>query len=139
MARNWRFWRFQPVSFRYSTSASEIHFSNFLVQYEHVKCPASVSPDQFIEKSGMRSYGRYIRTCAFTCFKGFFHLGSDVHTHYTRNFNSYRPIYAHTNTRLFSIKSVGSTTWNMLPSHIRCAPHLRHFKKMLHAYLINGN
>ena len=81
---------------------------------------------------------RYEHGLLPACFKGYFHLGSDVHTHYTRNCNAYRSIYAHTNTRLFFIKSVGSTTRNMLPSHIRRAPHLRHFKKMLHTYLING-
>ena len=81
---------------------------------------------------------RYEHGLLPACFKVFFHLGSDVHTHYTRNCKAYRPVYAHTNTRLFSIKSVGSTTWNMLPSHIRRAPHLMHFKKMLHAFLING-
>jgi len=38
---------------------------------------------------------RYEHGLLPACFKVFFHLGSDVHTHYTRNCKAYRPVYAH--------------------------------------------
>src|ERR1700733_13302806 len=82
---------------------------------------------------------RYEHKLLPLCFQGYFHLASDIHTHYTRGSNSYRSISARTNTRLFSIKCVGPKIWNMLPARIRLAPHLRKFKKELHKYLIDGN
>jgi Reverse transcriptase (RNA-dependent DNA polymerase) len=71
-------------------------------------------------------------------FRGFFRLGTEVHSHFTRNAKAYRPLFAHSNTRLFSIKLVGTLTWNKFPLHVRVAPNLQMFKKMLRAYLING-
>jgi hypothetical protein len=82
---------------------------------------------------------RYEHKLLPLCFQGYFHLASDIHTHYTRGSNSYRSISARTNTRLFSIKCVGPKIWNMLPARLRLAPHLRKFKKELHKYLIDGN
>jgi Reverse transcriptase (RNA-dependent DNA polymerase)/Endonuclease-reverse transcriptase len=68
-------------------------------------------------------------------FSDFFHQGTEIHSHFTRNASSYRPVYAHTNTRLFSIKSAGTTIWNKFPSHIRVASNLLLFKKMLRTFL----
>src|SRR6218665_1365603 len=41
-------------------------------------------------------------------FRGFFKLGTEIHSYFTRNAGAYRPPFARSNTRLFSIKHVGS-------------------------------
>ena len=71
-------------------------------------------------------------------FKSYFSLGSDVHTHYTRNSTAYRPIKARTNTRRFNIKYSGSLIWNTIPLEIRLSINLQTFKKRLRHFLING-
>jgi len=62
-------------------------------------------------------------------FKGFFCRTSSIHSYYTRGSNSYRRDYAHTNTRLFSIKFTGTLVWNNIPLAIRSSPNLLIFKK----------
>ena len=70
-------------------------------------------------------------------FRGFFQHGTEIHSYQTRNAKAFRPVFAHTNTRLFSIKSVGTAIWNNLPKDIRDARNLHMFKKMLRLHLIN--
>ena len=82
---------------------------------------------------------RYDRNMLPACFKGFFHLGSEYHSYPTRDSCNYRPIYARTNTRAFSIKCTGPKFWNTLPLSVRQAPHLHGFKKALRTYLANGD
>jgi hypothetical protein len=72
-------------------------------------------------------------------FRGFFQHGTEIHSYLTRNAKALRPVFAHTNTRLFSIKSAGTTVWNNLAKNIRDAPNLHMFKKMLRLHLINGH
>jgi len=69
-------------------------------------------------------------------FADYFNLGSASHSHYTRTASNYRTIFAHTNTRKFSVKVVGPTVWNNLPADITNVPLLHLFKKRLRAYVL---
>ena len=70
-------------------------------------------------------------------YKGFFCHTSSIHSYKTRGSNSYRRDYAHTNTRLFSIKFTGTLVWNNIPLAIRSSPNLLIFKKKLRSLLVN--
>src|SRR6218665_1337885 len=72
-------------------------------------------------------------------FRGFFKLGTEIHSYFTRNTGAYRPPFARSNTRLFYIKHVGTLTWNKLSSYILLLPNVRMFKKQLRAFIINGS
>src|SRR6218665_2437526 len=69
-------------------------------------------------------------------FADYFNLGSASHSHYTRTASNYRTIFAHMNTRKFSIKVVGPTVWNNLPADITNVPLLHLFKKRLRALVL---
>ena len=58
-------------------------------------------------------------------FRGFFKLGTEIHSYFTRNAGAYRPPFARSNTRLFSIKHVGSLMWNKIPPYIQLLPNVR--------------
>src|SRR6218665_1027704 len=58
-------------------------------------------------------------------FRGFFKLGTEIHSYFTRNAGAYRPPFARSNTRFFSIKHVGSLTWNKIPPYIQLLPNVR--------------
>jgi len=62
-------------------------------------------------------------------FKNYFQCGSDIHTHYTRNSSKYRPPFAHLNSRRFSIKHVGPSVWNEIPTDLCQMFNLCMFKK----------
>jgi len=70
-------------------------------------------------------------------FNNYFTLTSDTHTYSTRQGQSYRGVFARTNTRLFALRSVGPLTWNNIPLTIRRLPNLKLFKKYMCARLIN--
>ena len=72
-------------------------------------------------------------------FTDYFKTGSATHSYSTRTASNYRPIFAHTNTRKFSIKITGPTVWNNLPADILSASHLLLFKKLLRAHLLTLN
>jgi hypothetical protein len=72
-------------------------------------------------------------------FANYFSTGSTIHSYSTRTASNYRPIFAHTNTRIFSIKIAGPTVWNKLPIDIHDAPNILLFKKRLRAHLLNLN
>ena len=72
-------------------------------------------------------------------FRGFFKLGTEIHSYFTRNAGAYGPPFARFNTRLFSSKHVGALTWNKLPSHILLLPNARMFRKQFRAFIINGS
>jgi len=79
---------------------------------------------------------RFNRNLLPSIFRNFFELSSEVHSHYTRNSSLYHPIYARTNTRLFSIRKTGVTTWNKIPLKIRLSSSLWLFKKNLRAHIL---
>src|SRR6218665_578676 len=63
-------------------------------------------------------------------FRGFFKLGTEIHSYFTRNAGAYRPPFARSNTSLFSIKHVGSLMWNKNPpTYIQLLPNVRILKK----------
>ena len=72
-------------------------------------------------------------------FANYFNTGSTIHSYSTRTASNYRPIFAHTNTRKFSIKTAGPAVWNNLSIDIRDAPNLLLFKKRLRAHLLTLN
>ena len=80
---------------------------------------------------------KYDRGLLPPVYKGFFNLASEVHSHLTRNSVNYRSVFARSNTRQFSIKSIGATTWNKIPQEIRKSPSLSLFKNKLRTYLVD--
>ena len=48
-------------------------------------------------------------------------------------------MFARSNTRLFSIKHVGSLMWNKIPPYIKLLPNVRILKKQLRAFVSNGS
>ena len=81
---------------------------------------------------------RFDRSLLPPIFNNYFQLSSHVHSHFTRYSFSYRRTYARTNTRLFSIKSAGISTWEKIPREIRLSPSIWVFKKKLSTFLIEG-
>ena len=79
---------------------------------------------------------RYDRNLLPSSYKHFFQLSSQVHSYFTRNSSAYRRTYARTNTRLFSIKSIGVAIWEKIPKEIRLSPSIWLFKNKLSTYLI---
>src|SRR6218665_3428455 len=71
--------------------------------------------------------------------RGFFKLGTEIHSYFTRNAGAYRRPFACSNTRLFSIKHVGSLMWNKIPPYIELLPNVWIFKKQLRAFVSNGS
>ena len=59
-------------------------------------------------------------------FRGFFKLGTEIRSYFTRNAGAYRP-FARSNTLLFSIKHVGALMWNKIPPYIQLLPNVRIF------------
>src|SRR6218665_469379 len=49
-------------------------------------------------------------------FADYFNTGLASHSHYTRAASKYRSVFAHTNTRKFSVKVAGPTVSNNLPA-----------------------
>src|SRR6218665_1489113 len=72
-------------------------------------------------------------------FRGFFKLGTEIHSFFTRNAGAYRPPFARSNTHLFSIKHVGSLMWNKIAPYIQLLPNVRILKKQLRAFVSNGS
>ena len=68
-------------------------------------------------------------------FRGFFTLGTEIHSYFTRNARAYRPPFARSNTRLFSVKHVGSLMWNKVSPYIQLLPNVR-IKKNSYAPLL---
>ena len=62
---------------------------------------------------------RYHHGLSPVAFRGFFKLGTEIHSYFTRNAGAYRPPFARSNTRLFYIKHVGSLMWNKIPPYIQ--------------------
>ena len=72
-------------------------------------------------------------------FKGLFNLGSQIHSHSTRNSSNYISIFARTNSRLFSIRATGPSIWNKIPLEVRQSPSLSLFKKKLRSHLVGNS
>lgn len=70
-------------------------------------------------------------------FRRHFKHGTQIHSHYTRNAKDYRSSHARPNTRLLSLKHVGTSIWNKMPSNFRLAPYLLKFIKLLKASVID--
>jgi len=66
-----------------------------------------------------------------------FLLTSEIHSYPTRSTKLYRQPFAHTNTRLFSIRFAGAKVWNNIPLWIRQLTALQIFKNKLRHYLIH--
>ena len=69
-------------------------------------------------------------------FNNYLQVGSDFHTHNTRNSASYRSVRINSNIRLFTIKSFGVTLWNSIPESIRNFPNFRVFKKLYRSFIL---
>ena len=82
---------------------------------------------------------RYDRGLLPPVFNKFFRHTSDIHSHMTRTSNLYHKPFAHTNTRLFSVRYVGASTWNEIPQSIRQLPNLCLFKRGLRHFLIGND
>ena len=72
-------------------------------------------------------------------YKDFFCLTTDRHPYQTRSSGSYHEPYAHTNTRLFSIRCTGAQIWNEIPLSIRQQTNLRSFKHKLRLSILEGH
>ena len=79
---------------------------------------------------------RYEHNLLPVIYRQLFLRASEIHSYSTRNSKLYRQPFAHTNTRLFSIRFAGANVWNSIPLSIRQLPGLRIFKKRLRLYLI---
>ena len=79
---------------------------------------------------------RFDRNLLPSIYKHYFQLPSQVHPYFTRNSSAYRHTYDRTNTRLFSIKSIGVAIWGKIPMEIRLSPSIWVFKNKLRTYLI---
>ena len=66
-----------------------------------------------------------------------FVTNNQIHSHDTRNANSYRPHSCRTNIRQFMILYQGPKIWNSLPSTMKHINSLSLFKKFLHCFLLN--
>ena len=62
---------------------------------------------------------KYFQNCLPTCFKSMFELGSDIHTHSTRQSDIIRRPLAITRGSQFSIRHLGPHAWNCLPTTLR--------------------
>jgi Reverse transcriptase (RNA-dependent DNA polymerase) len=82
---------------------------------------------------------RYSHDLLPRTFANYFTTGSVIHSHNTRTASAYRTIFAHTNTRKFSIKIAGPKVWNNLPTSVTSAPLVCLFKKRLRAHLNCSN
>lgn len=65
-----------------------------------------------------------------------FNTGSAPHSYSTRTTSNYRPIFAQTNNRKFSIKIAGPSVRNNLPVVIRNVTDLSLFKKLFRTHLL---
>ena len=70
-------------------------------------------------------------------FINYFQLTSNIHSHSTRQTESYRGVYARTNSRLFSLRCMGLSVWNNSPVNLRHLPSLHIFKKSIRTILLN--
>src|ERR1700733_7535395 len=71
-------------------------------------------------------------------FNNYLQLGSDIHTHDTRNASAYRCIRARTNTLLFTVKALGVQLWNTIPPEIKSSCNQHIFKKRLRFFLLKN-
>jgi len=79
---------------------------------------------------------RYDRGLLPPVYKNFFSRTTDLHLHQTRSSNSYYQPYAHTNTRLFSLRCTGTQVWNKIPLSIRLLPSMWSFKRKLRSLIL---
>src|SRR5688572_15107072 len=80
---------------------------------------------------------RYEHNSLPVIYRQLFLRASEIHSYSTRNSKLYRQPFAHTNTRLFSIRFAGANVWNSIPLSIRQLSGLHIFKIKLRHYLIN--
>lgn len=69
-------------------------------------------------------------------FNDFFLKSSDVHTHFLRSSNFFRPEFAHTTLKTFSIKCSGPRTYSIIPVSIQASESFSLFKHRLKCYLL---
>ena len=60
-----------------------------------------------------------------------FELGSDIHTHFTRQSGIIRRPIAITRRSQFSIRHLGTHEWNCLPTTLRNMDNFREFRREL--------
>ena len=71
-------------------------------------------------------------------FENFFTKSSDIHSHNLRTLNNFRPDFAHTTTKLFSIKCSGPRNYSDIPASIKSSKTLSLFKKEYKSYLLRS-
>ena len=64
-----------------------------------------------------------------------FELGSDIHTHFTRQSDIIRRPLAITHRSQFSIRHLGPHAWNCLPTTLRNMGNFREFRQRIKAIL----
>jgi len=69
-------------------------------------------------------------------FNNYFTSISEVNPYNIRSLSNYRSIFTRTNTRKFSLKSIGPKTWNCIPTEIRSIPNTYSFKRKLCEHFI---
>src|ERR1043165_3791584 len=96
--------------------------SKWLSHCSHLQNPKMLKIDQIgILQIGEFMY-RFDRNLLPSIYKHYFQRSSQIHPYFTRNSSAYRHTYARTNTRLFSIKSIGVAIWEKIAMEIRLSP-----------------
>ena len=80
---------------------------------------------------------KYFQNCLPVYFKSMFELGSDIHTHFTRQSNIIRRPLAFTRRSQFSIWNIGPHAWNCLPTPLRNMNNVREFQRELKLFSFN--
>ena len=80
---------------------------------------------------------KYFQNCLPICFESMFELGSDIHTHFTRQSNIIRRLLAITRRSQFSIRYQEPHAWNCLPTTLRSMDNFRKFWRKLKLFCLN--
>ena len=80
---------------------------------------------------------KYFQNCLPICFKSMFELGSDIHTHSTRQSDIIRRPLTITRRSQFSIRHLGPHAWNCLPTTLRNMDSFLEFRWELKLFCLN--
>ena len=69
-------------------------------------------------------------------FHDFFLKSSDIHTHFLRSSNLFRPEFSNTRLKTFSIKCLGPRTYSVIPISIQSSESFSLFKSRLKSHLL---
>ena len=72
-----------------------------------------------------------------SAFSGYYTQVAELTPYYLRSDANFRPSFARTNTRKFSIKIMGPMIWNRLSLNIRTVSSLSLFKFKVHSFLMD--